>query len=40
MPVAARFKAWVRGLSLAAIAGLNPTGGIDVSLLLVLCFVR
>jgi hypothetical protein len=31
IPAAARFKAWVRGLSLAAIAGSNPTGGMDVS---------
>jgi len=33
IPVAARSKAWVCGLSLAWIVGLNPLGGIDVCLL-------
>jgi hypothetical protein len=31
--VAARSKAWVCGRSLTGIAGLNPTGGMDVCLL-------
>jgi hypothetical protein len=30
IPVAARSKAWVYGHSLAGIARLNPTGGMDV----------
>jgi len=30
IPVAARSKAWVRGRSLAGIAGSNPFGGMDV----------
>jgi hypothetical protein len=33
IPVAARSKAWVCGRSLAAIAGSNPAGGMDVCLL-------
>jgi hypothetical protein len=33
IPVTARSKAWVCGPSLAGIAGSNPTGGMDVSLL-------
>jgi hypothetical protein len=35
VPVAARSKAWVCGHSLAVIAGLNPTRGMDVSLVIV-----
>ena len=31
IPVAAWSRAWVCGRSLAGIAGLNPTGGLDVS---------
>ena len=38
--VAARFKAWVYGHSLAEIVGSNPDGGMDFSLCWVLCFVR
>ena len=38
--VAARSKAWVFGRWPAEIVGSNPTGGMDVSLLLVLCVVR
>ena len=33
IPVAACSKTWVYGRSLAGIAGLNPTGGMDVCLL-------
>jgi len=33
IPVAARSKAWVCGRSLAGIAGSNPTGGMDVCVL-------
>jgi hypothetical protein len=33
IPVAARFKAWVCGRSLAGIVGSNPAGGMDVCLL-------
>ena len=33
VPVAARFKAWVYDRSLAGVAGSNPTGGMNVSLL-------
>ena len=33
VPVAARSKSWVCGSSLAEIVGLNPAGGMDVSLL-------
>jgi hypothetical protein len=40
MPVAARSKDWVCGRLLAGIAGSNPTMGMYVSLLRVLCFVR
>jgi len=40
MPVAVRPNAWVRGRFLAGIAGSNPTGGMDVCLLWVLCVVR
>jgi hypothetical protein len=35
--VAARFKAWVSGRSVAGVAGWNPAGGMDVCLLCVLC---
>jgi hypothetical protein len=38
--VAARYKAWVCGRSLAGIAGSNSVGGHDVCLLLLLCVVR
>jgi hypothetical protein len=38
--VVARSKAWVYGGSLAGIAGSNPAGGINVSLLRMLCVVR
>jgi len=40
IPVAARSKAWVCGRSPAEIVGSNPTGGMDVCLLWVLCVVR
>jgi hypothetical protein len=40
IPVAARSKAWVGSPSHAGIAGSNPTGGMDVCLLWVLCVVR
>jgi len=40
VPVAARSKAWVCGRSPAEIMGSNPTGGMDVCLLWVLCVVR
>ena len=40
VPLAARSKAYVCGRSHAGIVGSNPTGGMDVSLLLVLCVVR
>jgi hypothetical protein len=40
IPVAARSKAWVWGRSLAGNMGLNPTRGMDVCLLWVLCVVR
>ena len=40
IPVAARSKAWVCGLSLAAIVISIPAGVIDVYLLLMLCVVR
>ena len=33
MPVAARCKAWVCGLSLAGIAGSNPAGGMGICVL-------
>ena len=39
-PVAARSKALFYGRSPAEIVGSNPTGGMDVCLLWVLCFVR
>ena len=35
IPVAVRSKAWVCGRSLTGIVGLNPTGGMDVCVLLV-----
>jgi len=38
--VAARSKAWVCGLSLAVNVDSNPAEGMDICLLLVLCFVR
>jgi len=38
--VVARSKAWVCGSSFAGIVGSNPTGGMDVCLLWVLCIVR
>jgi hypothetical protein len=38
--VAARSKAWVYGRSLDGIVGSNPTGGMDVCLLGMLCVVR
>jgi hypothetical protein len=40
IPVAAKFKAWVCGRSLTAIADSNPAGDMDVCLLRVLCVVR
>jgi hypothetical protein len=40
IPVAVRSNAWVYGRSPTGIVGSNPTGGIDVCLLLVLCVVR
>jgi hypothetical protein len=36
--VAARSKAWVCGRSLAGIVGSNPTGGVDLSLVSVVCY--
>jgi hypothetical protein len=36
IPVAAWYKAWVRGRSLAVIAGSNPAGGMDVCLSIML----
>jgi hypothetical protein len=39
IPVAARSKEWVYGLSLAGKAGSNPGGGMSVGLLWVLCAV-
>ena len=40
VPVAARFTAWGSGHSPAGIVGSNPAGGMEVSLLWVLCVVR
>ena len=40
VPVAARSKTWINGRSPAEIVGSNPTGGMDVCLLRVLCVVR
>jgi len=40
IPVAARSKAWVCGRLLAGIVGSNPTRGMYVCLLWVLCVVR
>jgi len=40
VPVAARSKVWICGRSPAGIVGSNPTGGMDVCLLWVLCVVR
>ena len=40
VPVAARSKAYVFGRSPAENVGSNPTGGMDVCLLWVLCVVR
>ena len=40
IPVVARSKAWVGGLSLAGIAGSNPAGGMDVCLLWMLWVVK
>jgi hypothetical protein len=37
VPVAARSKAWVCGRSSAEIVGSNPTGGMDVCLVSVVC---
>ena len=37
MPVAARSKAWVCGRPLAGIAGSKPAGGMDVSVVSVVC---
>jgi hypothetical protein len=37
IPAAARSKAWVCGRSLAGIVGSNPTGGMDVCLVSVVC---
>ena len=39
VPVAARSKAYVYSRSAAEIVGSNPTGGMDVCLLRVLCVV-
>ena len=38
--MAARSKAWVCGRSLAGIAGSNPAGGMDMSLVSVVCCQR
>jgi hypothetical protein len=40
IPVTGRSKVWVCGRSFAGIAGSNPTAGMDVCLLWVLCVVR
>jgi len=40
VPVAAQSEVWVCGLSPAQIVGSNPTGGMDVCLLWMLCVVR
>jgi hypothetical protein len=40
IPVAARSKVWVFGRSLAGIAGSNPSAGMDVRLLLMMCVIR
>jgi hypothetical protein len=40
IPVAARPKEWVYGRSLACIAGSNPAGGMDVSLVNRMCCQR
>jgi hypothetical protein len=40
VPVAARAKAWVCSCSLAGIAGSNPTGGMDICHLWMLCVVQ
>jgi hypothetical protein len=40
IPVAVRSKTWVYGRSRTGIVGSNPTGGMDVCLLWVLCIVR
>ena len=40
VPVAARSKAWVCGRSPAEIVGSNPTGGMDVCFLWMLCNAR
>jgi hypothetical protein len=40
IPVVALSKAWICGRSLTGIAGSSPTGGMDVSVLWVLCVVR
>jgi hypothetical protein len=37
MPVTVRSKAWMCGRSLTRIVGSNPTGGMDVSLVSVVC---
>jgi len=39
IPVAVRSKAWVGGRSFAGNTGSNPTGGMNVCLLCVLCVV-
>jgi hypothetical protein len=38
--VAARSKAWDCGFSLAGIAGLNPSGGMDICLVYVVCVLQ
>jgi hypothetical protein len=38
IPVAVRSKAWVCGRSLTRIMGSNPTGGMDVCLVSVVCY--
>jgi len=40
VPVDARYKTWVCGLSNVVISGLNPAGGMDVCPLWMLCVVR
>jgi len=40
IPVAARSKAWVCDRSPAENLGSNPTGGMDVCVLIMLCAVR
>jgi len=40
IPMAARSNAWVCGRSIAGIADSNPSGGIDICVLRLLCVMR